>query len=113
MDQQLHAVGLQGDGVLGVKHRADHAVEGREDHALAGNHAYAFAQDAAGEGLVGDLLHGDDLAGHGLQHGAVGAADHGSLGGLNGGSGLHGSLLGLLLSPEDEGHAKGHAAGDE
>ena len=98
--------------MVGVEDVGDFAVEGRVDHAFAGINAHAVAEDAGGEGVVGDALAGNDLAGDGLDHVRAGNADHGG-----GGNGLGRSrrrlLLRLLFLPEHEGQGEGHAAGDQ
>ena len=66
VDQDLNAgVGLQAHGVTGDEHGLHSAVDGGVDLAVGGDDGDAVAQQALGEGGIGDVGDGNGLAVHG------------------------------------------------
>src|SRR5699024_3595856 len=65
------AVGLDGEGVLGVKHHGHFAVHGGIHLVVVRLHGEAVAHHLLGEHAVAHLGHGDDLTGEGAGHHAA------------------------------------------
>ena len=87
VDQDFHVAGAgDADGVFGFRNRADGAVIGSVDNALFRINGNALTEDAAGKGLVRDVLLGDDLALGGLDDLAGFALDDGVLRSISRGS---------------------------
>ena len=105
MNQHFH-VSRAGNAhsVAGLGGGGNHAVKGSNHHVLLRNNAYAPAQNAAGEGLIGNFRVGNHLACHGSQN-------------FSCLTGHHRCLLLLLCSgfrilPHHQGENEGNAAGN-
>ena len=114
VDEELHAGGAgEADGVFGIRDRADLAVEGSHDIARSGLDADAIAQDAAGKGIIRNVLAGDDGAGCGRLDLTCGAADDGVFRDLDLLCGFRGGFLFLFFLPEDPCAGEGDGARDQ